>query len=335
MVDEAAYSQRVGPQEVGIRSIFQESGNDALARGAGNTGTMLNCSPGLPTGTPLYPWPMFVGLVLFGGLLGLWGCTDSGQSSNYGDASDPALDGQIAVTDGPVGSPMQDAGTTADSDVETPHDVSVATIPVNPERTAFALPIHSEDRHHIQSSLVIGVDHDPSSEGALVCRSYDGRNFPACYDGHDGTDFMVWGGFDTIDIDDVRVIAAAPGTVLRVEDGHYDRCHGELSTGDVSCDGNPIISNRVHIRHLDGLVSRYLHLKRGSIEVSVGDVVLCGQVIGLVGSSGRSVAPHLHFEVTRAGGQVVDPFAGEFTRPQSYWTEQEAEDGLPGRICTR
>jgi murein DD-endopeptidase MepM/ murein hydrolase activator NlpD len=42
----------------------------------------------------------------------------------------------------------------------------------------------------------------------------------------------------------------------------------------------------------------YAHLQPGSIKVQAGDTVKLGQVIGLVGDSGNSVAPHLHFQVT-------------------------------------
>ena len=41
----------------------------------------------------------------------------------------------------------------------------------------------------------------------------------------------------------------------------------------------------------------YAHLQPGSIKVRVGDNVKPGQVIGLVGDSGNSIAPHLHFQV--------------------------------------
>jgi murein DD-endopeptidase MepM/ murein hydrolase activator NlpD len=58
----------------------------------------------------------------------------------------------------------------------------------------------------------------------------------------------------------------------------------------------------VEIDHGDGLVTRYGHVYR--ILVRVGDIVLPGQPIATVGSTGRSTGPHLHFEILRDGRQV-------------------------------
>jgi murein DD-endopeptidase MepM/ murein hydrolase activator NlpD len=60
----------------------------------------------------------------------------------------------------------------------------------------------------------------------------------------------------------------------------------------------------VLVQHPGGYQTMYGHLSR--VVVQQGAMVRSGQVIGLSGSSGRSTAPHLHFEIRR-GGQSVDP----------------------------
>jgi murein DD-endopeptidase MepM/ murein hydrolase activator NlpD len=60
----------------------------------------------------------------------------------------------------------------------------------------------------------------------------------------------------------------------------------------------------VEIDHGNGLSTRYGHMSE--INVRVGDPIKIGQVIGAVGSTGRSTGPHLHYE-TRIDGDAVDP----------------------------
>lgn len=60
----------------------------------------------------------------------------------------------------------------------------------------------------------------------------------------------------------------------------------------------------VEIDHGDGFTTRYAHLSK--VLVNIGDKVDVGDVVGKVGSSGRSTGPHLHYEVRKNGG-AVDP----------------------------
>jgi len=62
--------------------------------------------------------------------------------------------------------------------------------------------------------------------------------------------------------------------------------------------------NLVEIDHGNGFATRYGHLS--AIEVKVGQHVRIGQVVGRVGSTGRSTGPHLHYE-TRINDEAVDP----------------------------
>lgn len=62
----------------------------------------------------------------------------------------------------------------------------------------------------------------------------------------------------------------------------------------------------VEVNHGNGYVTRYAHNQKAL--VAVGDTVQKGQAIALIGSTGRSTGPHLHFEVLR-NGRAVDPMS--------------------------
>lgn len=62
--------------------------------------------------------------------------------------------------------------------------------------------------------------------------------------------------------------------------------------------------NMIEIEHAGGVTSRYAHLS--SILVSEGQKIAPGYIIGRVGSTGRSTAPHLHYE-TRVDGDPINP----------------------------
>jgi len=147
------------------------------------------------------------------------------------------------------------------------------------------------------------------------------------YGGHRGTDFAPYGSFTAMD-DGRDIVAAAPGEVITAHDGEFDRC----TTG--SCSGGGGFGNYVAIRHDDGKVVYYAHMRQGSVAVGVGERVTCGQHLGQIGSSGYSTGPHLHFE-PRVGGSSDDPFGGVSgcSGPESWWVEQRAYRSLPAQTC--
>jgi murein DD-endopeptidase MepM/ murein hydrolase activator NlpD len=89
---------------------------------------------------------------------------------------------------------------------------------------------------------------------------------------HDGVDFPASAG--------TPIVAAASGKV-------------------VFADVHPEYGKLVEIDHGNGLVTRYAHASR--VIVRPGDLVLAGQRIATVGSTGRSTGPHLHFEIRLKG----------------------------------
>ena len=62
---------------------------------------------------------------------------------------------------------------------------------------------------------------------------------------------------------------------------------------------HPQYGRLLEIEHGNGLVTRYAHTSK--ILVQVGDLVRRGEKVALVGSTGRSTGPHLHFEVLLDG----------------------------------
>lgn len=97
---------------------------------------------------------------------------------------------------------------------------------------------------------------------------------------HPGADFAVARG--------TEVVAAAPGKVVNISRSSIQAGYG----------------NYIEIDHGNEIVTLYAHLDE--INVRWGQQISKGDKIGTVGTSGGSIAPHLHFEISRAGSQV-DP----------------------------
>lgn len=97
------------------------------------------------------------------------------------------------------------------------------------------------------------------------------------------------------------ILASAPGWVANYIDGIEDNPIGQINTRENW-------GNFVVINHGFGVYSMYCHIKKGTIKVKNGEWIAKGDKIGLVGNSGRSAVPHLHFNIQRGaepGSQTI------------------------------
>ncbi len=140
-------------------------------------------------------------------------------------------------------------------------------------------------------------------------------------DGHQGTDIRLLS-YREMEAG-VDVFAAAAGKVNDIRDKMPD-VSSQLVTYDVVT--NRGYGNRVAIKHDNGYMTIYAHLKRASLLGAVGDIVKSGQKLAKVGLSGLSEYPHLHFELRR-GRKIIDPYSGKVSgygcgkSGDSYWND--------------
>lgn len=104
-----------------------------------------------------------------------------------------------------------------------------------------------------------------------------------------------------------QVVSPGYGYVVKIIDYVEDNPIGKVNT--INNWGNTII-----IKHSENLYSQISHLKQGSIKVKEGDYVYMGQPLALVGNSGRSPEPHLHFQVQSQPFVGSTPLEYPFTR---------------------
>ena len=157
------------------------------------------------------------------------------------------------------------------------------------------------------------VDLNPA---AGVVQDYNcGTN---TYDGHSGTDISTWPyNFVKMDNNLVQVVAAAAGTIVNKNDGQFDR----------NCSKNALTANFIIIQHSDGSYALYWHMKKNSVTAkAIGQKVVVGEYLGVVGSSGSASGPHLHFEIWTGATAAtrIDPYGGACnTLSASWWATQK------------
>jgi murein DD-endopeptidase MepM/ murein hydrolase activator NlpD len=94
-----------------------------------------------------------------------------------------------------------------------------------------------------------------------------------------------------------EAIAVADGTIAAIKDGIPENVPG-ITSRAVPITMDTIGGNFVVLDLGEGRYAFYAHLQPGSLRVKTGDKVNRGRVLGLVGNSGNSTEPHLHFHVS-------------------------------------
>lgn len=165
-------------------------------------------------------------------------------------------------------------------------------------------------------SASVGVNYGFDNNGGGGCTDFACGG--VCYDGHSGTDFPLGMG--------TAIVAPAAGRVTAT----YEGCSDWGGLGN-TCGGR--CGNYVQLDHQDGSVTLFCHMQNGSVAVSTGQWVSCGQFIGRSASSGNSSGPHLHFGL-RVNGARRDPFAGSCSQSTSYWVGQGSyPHNIPSASC--
>lgn len=188
------------------------------------------------------------------------------------------------------------------------------------EDILFQTPVRQSSNYDDEGVIAISnfVDHNAAfpdliQDYSCSSRTYDTQNG---YN-HQGTDLYSWPfAWSKMNNDHVEVVAAAAGTIILKEGGEYDK----------SCTFNSNDWNAIYLRHSDGSVAWYGHLKQNSLTSKVvGQEVQAGEFLGVIGSSGNSTGPHLHFEVYDAANNLIDPYNGNCnpTTDRSWWLSQE------------
>ena len=158
-------------------------------------------------------------------------------------------------------------------------------------------------------------DHDPSSGYVdYHCGSLT-------YDGHKGIDIRL-PNIAAMSAG-VAVLAAADGKVRAIRDGMED-----VSIRNINADSirKREAGNSVIIDHGNGWVTQYAHMRKNSVSVRSGQIVKRGQTLGLLGLSGNTEFPHLHFEV-RHNNQSIDPFMDQ-AEPGKNCNAEPEQPGL-------
>ncbi|MGH3643157.1 MAG: M23 family metallopeptidase, partial [Mycobacterium sp.] len=170
--------------------------------------------------------------------------------------------------------------------VDTDALVPILGPPLEAGRSYIAADGCCRSVRHIRAPLPLNNDLWFAQRFAIDWEQVDARGAFVVGDASNPRNYIVYG---------KQVLAPADGQVILVRDGLEDQVPGQLPGTALPLD--EVDGNSVVIDIGDGLFTLSGHMQKGSLRVNVGDRVHRGQPIGLVGNTGNSSAPHLHFHV--------------------------------------
>jgi murein DD-endopeptidase MepM/ murein hydrolase activator NlpD len=237
----------------------------------------------------------------------------------------------------------------------TPHSHTLTTnVPAEMIRLAAATEQRVneiEQRQQLLAAMIAGDEIDPAVLRRIASSSAQGTGGPLEPVGGDATFkqlFNSWKKLDSISAGAIAVPSDKPVKSAAFTSGYGVRSdpfrgaaamHAGIDlAGPV---GTPIYAtadgivteaaynsggygNLIKLNHGRGIETRYAHLS--SMSVSPGERVTRGQVIGRMGSTGRSTGSHLHYEV-RIDGRAVNPIP--FMKSTDYLLAMQKNNGAP------
>jgi hypothetical protein len=164
------------------------------------------------------------------------------------------------------------------------------------EPLVIAPPLHGDgwlpsnsccaaDSSHRQIRTPVDGSHLAKNEMFAIdwIQLEDGRLFSG--DGSKNEQYFCFG---------AEVLSVAAGTVVSARDGMPEETPKQLNVHEPA----DVAGNNVVIQIAPDVWATYAHLQPGSLRVAVGDQVTVGQTLGLLGNTGNSTAPHLHFQLS-------------------------------------
>jgi hypothetical protein len=172
-----------------------------------------------------------------------------------------------------------------------------ATTPVNSIPVAlFGPPLHGDN--YISADSCCDATRHTRAALPVNGRVWVAQRYAVDWEQLDSTNRIYVGpktDVNSYKIYGAQIFAVAKATVVAAVDGLPDQVPGKFPENPALEDAD---GNHVTLDLGGGNFALYAHMKPGSVLVHVGQTVTPGQVIGLVGNSGNSIAPHMHFQVT-------------------------------------